>query len=165
MQQPDDKNLDSNLDTEDQSHKYLLFNLGKELYGTPLLAVREVIKMQGIKPVPYMVTHFKGVINLRGQIVGIVDLRLKFQMKAEAEAKGMILVIDTKDGIVGVIVDEICSVEPILKEQIEADPLVETKLPAEFFLGVAKLNRGLVNLVDIAGCLSGEELRRVKRAG
>jgi purine-binding chemotaxis protein CheW len=148
---------------EETTDKFLLFNLGSELYGTPLLEVREVIKMSAIKPVPYMVPHFKGVINLRGQIVGIVDLRLKFQLKPDGEAKGMILVIDTADGIVGAIVDEISSVEPISKDHIDAHPLVETKVPSEFFLGVAKLERGLVNLIDIAGCLSSEELRKVKR--
>ena len=143
--------------------KYLLFRLGEELYGTPLLAVKEVIKMTAINPVPYMVSHFRGVINLRGQIVGIADLRLKFQIPTKPETSGLILVIETAQGLLGAVVDDIVSVENILPSSIDAEPCIQTKIPTEFFKGVAKLEKGLVNLIDISGCLSAEELRRVKK--
>jgi len=154
--------LDTNEDLD--LSKYLLFNLDNEMYATPLLNVREVIKMAIIKPVPYMVGHFKGVINLRGQIVGVVDLRVKFQLTVPAEGKGMILIVDTTEGLIGAIVDEIDSVQKIAPGDVEREPRIETKISSEFMLGVAKLGKGLVNLVDIAACLSVDELRRIKKS-
>lgn len=142
---------------------YLLFRLQGELYATPLLKVREVIKMSTIKPVPYMVPHFRGVINLRGQIVGVVDLRTKLQMRSEHDSKGMVLITETPAGPIGAIVDEVEAVDEILPDQIDANPQVETKIPTSFFLGIARHEKGLVNLIDIAGCLSADELRRVKQ--
>lgn len=147
----------------DNNHKYLLYTLGGELYGSALTSIREVIKIGNINPVPFMVSHFKGVINLRGQIVSVIDLRQKFGLKATAE-QGLILVLELPNGtgLLGAIVDDLLSVEMIESGHIDHNPALETKIPVEFFKGIAKLKDKLINLIDIAGCMAKEELRTQK---
>lgn len=149
-------------EAEENQSKFILFNLNNELYGAPLLKIREVIKVGAIKPVPYMVNHFKGVINLRGQIVSVVDLRLKFNLPVDPNSNGLILVVETAHGLLGAIIDDLVSVQHFNPSEIETNPAIETKIPADFFAGVAKMQDRLVNLVDLSGCLSSEDLRVVK---
>ncbi len=147
------------------SASYLLFRLGGELFGVDLLTVLEVKKIPEIKPVPYMKPAFKGVVNLRGQIVGVVDLRAQFDIKSEVQNLGMILILDTPGAPMAAIVDELVSVEEILDSQIDREPLVETKVPTKFLMGIAKKNERLMTLIDIAGCLAETELRSVQQKG
>jgi purine-binding chemotaxis protein CheW len=148
---------------------YLIFKLAEELYGTALLSVKEVIKMSPIKPVPYMVHYFKGVINLRGEIVGIVDLRSKFEMGSAksdgANETGKILIIETPDALLGAIVDDLVAVEVIQEKDIDPDPAVETRIPIQFFKGIAKKDDRLISLIDISSCLSSTEMRMTFQKG
>jgi purine-binding chemotaxis protein CheW len=150
--------------SEEKSISFLLFSLGKELYGAPLLATREVIRQGDIKPAPYMVPHFRGVINLRGQIVSVIDLRIKFGIATTAQMEDLILIVESPHGLLGVVVDDVLSVEKVQKEEIDREVQLETKVPLDFFLGVAKIKGRLVNMVDIAGCLSSDELRSIQQA-
>lgn len=149
-------------ESEEKNLSFILFSLGGELYGTPLLSTREVIKQGEIKPTPYMVPHFKGVINLRGQIISVIDLRLKFAIAAQIE-KGLILIIEHATGVLGAIVDDLVSVERIAKEQVDQNTTIETKIPLDYMLGVAKVKDRLVNLVDMSGCLFSEDLKTITK--
>ena len=151
----------SELDVSQQNTSYLLFQLASELYGVPLLSIREVIKAKDIKPVPYMVKHFLGVINLRGQIVSIIDLRIKFGLDTNVQKQPLVIVVQTKYGLLGVVIDDLVSVKKINDTEINRSPILETHIPLEFFLGVAQSDNRLVNLIDISGCISSEELRIV----
>ena len=144
----------------ENNNKYMIFRLGKELYATSLLNVKEVIKPKGIKPVPYMVKHFKGVINLRGQIVSIVDLREKFNIDVKAE-NSLILIHDTESGALGAIIDDIERVAEIPEELVQNNFSVETNVPIDFFEGIAKLDDEIINIINISECLSTEELRLI----
>lgn len=148
---------------EGQSVSFLLFSLGGELYGAPLLSAREVIKPGDIKPVPYMLPHFRGVINLRGRIVSVVDLRVKFGIEP-APGRALVLIVETPEGPLGAIVDDLTGVEKLPREQIDETAALETRIPLDFFLGVAKVRDRLVNVVDIAACLSAEDFRILKQA-
>ena len=148
---------------EEKTLSFILFSLGNELYGTPLLSTREVIKVRDIKPTPYMVPHFKGVINLRGQIVSVIDLRIKFQISINSDDPGLILIVETPFGLLGAIVDNLVSVERVRKEDLDQTAMVETRIPTDFFLGVAKLKDRLVNMVDISGCIHSEDLRTISK--
>ncbi len=143
---------------EENALSFIIFKIGGEIYGTPLLTTREVIRHREIKPTPYMVPHFKGVINLRGQIVSVIDLRIKFQLPCD-ESQSLILIVESEHGLLGAVVDDLVSVETIQQTQIDQTASIETKVPVEFFLGIAKLEDRLVNMVDISGCLSSEDLR------
>src|SRR5690349_9149805 len=126
------------LEEDNVQANYLLFRLAHELYGAPLLSVREVLKLTAIKPVPYMATHFKGVINLRGRIVGVLDLRLKFELPVSEASAGRILIVEQGGELLGAIVDEVEAVEEFRPENIDTNPVVETKIGAKFFLGIGK---------------------------
>lgn len=149
---------------EDKALSFILFSLGSELYGTPLLSTREVIKLRDIKATPYMVPHFKGVINLRGQIISVIDLRTKFQISIADEKNGLILIVEHSQGLLGAVVDDLISVENVRKEDLDQNAVIETKIPIDFFLGVAKVKDRLVNMVDMSGCLFSEDMRIVTAA-
>lgn len=145
--------------SDEKSLSVLVFSLGKELYGATLQSTREVIRLGEVKSAPYMVPYFKGVINLRGQIVSVIDLRTKFGIEPEHNSENLVLIVEHPHGLLGAVVDHLISVEKIHKDGLEQKVALETKIPADFFMGVAKVKERLVNIVDIAGCLSADELR------
>lgn len=148
----------------EEEKRWLLFSLGNEFYGSRLLDIKEVIKLCPIKNVPYMVNYFKGVINLRGQIVSIIDLREKFNLPISGNEVGLILIVETEHALIGAIVDELKCVTVLETKDIDRHPAIETKIPTQFFLGIGKFNNDLVNLIDISRCLSADEMRKVKKA-
>ncbi len=149
QQQPEDE-LDSNVRS-----KYLIFSLCGELYGVPLLQIREVIKFPQVKPVPRTERYHRGVINLRGQILSVLDLRMKFDMRGFQENQGFVLVVETALGLVGAVVDTIEYVREIPETQIDSQVLIETSIPRDQFLGVARSGESLIHLVQMASILSG----------
>ena len=158
----EDDIVQENKNINDNEDKFLVYNIQGQLYASPLLSIREVIKMTTIRPLPYMKKYFKGVLNLRGQIVGVIDLRLKFGHKIEPDS-GLIVILDTVQGPIGAVVDDIVSVEGFEVNQIEKNPKLDTQVPLEFFDGVAKSNDRLIHIINIANCLSSEELRQIKK--
>lgn len=148
---------------DDSSDRYLIYTLGGEHYGSPLLKVREVIRKGEVKSVPYMVSHFKGVINLRGQIVGVVDLRQKFGLPIKETGHELVLIVETAEGLIGAIVDQVISVNRLSHQDIDQNPALETKVPANFMLGIAKIGERLVNVIEVADCISAEELRSLRK--
>jgi len=157
MQQPE-----SDFD-ESSKNKYLIFRLGGEPYGTPLLQIKEVIKMTTIKPVPHTVDHFLGVINLRGQIVSVVDLRAKFGIKNYDPKSGLILVIEFENSTIGAMVDSIEAVREITAEQIDSNPAIESKITATHLKGVAKVIDELIILLDLYQSISSEDMKTMKK--
>ncbi|MFK8136967.1 MAG: chemotaxis protein CheW [Bdellovibrionales bacterium] len=141
--------------------RYLLFRVGEELYGTPLLGVREVVEPQACKKMPNTVPYFKGLINIRGEIVGVIDLRIRFSQSAEDEGAALI-VFDTDAGAVGALVDQVDSVLAITEDIIDKNPNVGSMVPVEFLVGIAKLEDKLVSLVDLNKTLGNEELSQLR---
>jgi purine-binding chemotaxis protein CheW len=116
--------------------KYLTFALAQEEYGLPVLRVREIIKIMDITAVPQVPAHVKGVINLRGKVIPIVDLRLK----VELEARRLML---------GVIVDSVSDVLNIAADEIEATPDFGERLDTTYMRGVAKIKGKVKILLDL----------------
>ena len=155
---------DESLD-ESSKHKYLIFRLGGETYGTPLLQIKEVIKMTSIKPVPHTVDHFLGVINLRGQIVSVVDLRKKLAIRNVSAGSGLILVIEAGASSIGAVVDSIDSVREISPADIDAAPAIKTKIDLSHLRGVAKVSGDLIILVDLSRAIPSEDMKTMKNTG
>ena len=130
--------------------KYIVFTLDGELYGVLLLQIREVIKMTPIKPVPHTQEWLKGVINLRGRIITVMDLRTKFGIHSRMEVGGLILIAESDHGFAGAVVDTIEFVREIPDSDIEPHPGIDTRIPREQFRGIAKLGDKLIHLLDIA---------------
>ncbi len=147
--------------------KYLTFNLADEGYGLEILKVQEIIGVQKITAIPNAPPHVVGVINLRGKVIPVVDLRVKFDMPPqEFSRKTCIIVVqvegDEGDVIMGVLVDEVSEVLDIEAGQIEPPPSLGSRSDAQFILGMAKTESAVKILLDIDRVnLNSRELRNM----
>ena len=134
--------------------KLLTFSLGNEGYGLSILKVKEIIGMLHITPVPKTPDFVKGIINLRGKIIPVMDLRTKFGMEEKPynERTCIIVVeIDIKNTqrLLGVVVDMVSEVVNITSEEIEPPPQYGSKVDQNFILGIGKLKDRVVIIIDI----------------
>ena len=143
--------------------KYLTFGLGDEVYGLEILKVQEIIGLMRVTRVPGLPDVIRGVVNLRGKVIPVVDLRRKFALdaKADTERTCIIVVKIWRDGravIVGLIVDEVREVQAVAGEQLEAVPRFSGDVETPFLLGIAKIAQRVVMLLDVDQILSSSEL-------
>jgi purine-binding chemotaxis protein CheW len=146
--------------------KYLTVVLDNEAYGIAVLKVREIIRMQKITPVPQMPGFVKGVINLRGRVIPVVDLRVKFGLKAEFAERTCIVVVQVKlptEQVVqmGLIVDSVEEVVTLTKEEIEPTPDFGTKVDTSYLLGMAKVKGQVKTLLDIDRVVAPETVQAI----
>jgi purine-binding chemotaxis protein CheW len=150
--------------------KSLSFVLGREEYGVEILKVQEIIGLMEVTRVPRTPTYVRGVINLRGRVIPVVDLRTKFQMPTvEDTEKTCIIVVQVTQGdltvTMGVIVDEVSEVLSFAQEQIEPSPNFGGGMDeAEYITGMGKLGKKVLILLDVDRVLKGEELAAVAQA-
>lgn len=145
--------------------KYLTFVLCSEEYGLEILKVREIIGLLDITPVPQTPDFVKGVINLRGKVIPVVDLRLKFGMPpAEYTKETCIIVVDVDSLLMGIIVDTVSEVVEIKENEIEPPPSFGHKVDVKFILGMGKIKGKVKILLQIDKVLSSEELSIVEKA-
>ncbi len=142
-----------------EENRYLIFSLGREMFGTPLLGVREVVEPLPPKPVPNTRPFFTGVINIRGEIVGVMDLRARFQQNQKTEPGQAMMVFETLTGTEAALVDKIEAVAKIPERNIERQPNVKSNIPADYLLGVAKEGERLVTLIDLRKVLEEQEVK------
>ncbi|SHJ91860.1 purine-binding chemotaxis protein CheW [Desulfatibacillum alkenivorans DSM 16219] len=149
--------------------KYLTFTLAEEEYGIGILKIREIIGMMPVTTVPQTPDFVKGVINLRGKVIPIVDLRLRFGMGSmEYTERTCIIVVEIASENVtvqiGIVVDSVSEVLNIRAEDIEPPPTFGTKLNTEFILGMAKMEGGVKILLHIDQVLSAAEVGMIEKA-
>lgn len=147
-------------DFEDQSEetgqidRFLEFSLGQEDYAIPLLMVKEVISIPETTPIPKAPKHFIGLMNLRGQVISIVDLRNKLSIKPKEEvADSAVIIVDFQGINIGVIVDSINRVLAFSIGDIQEMPEVNSQVKSDYIRGVYKKEDGLTILLDLAKCL------------
>ncbi len=150
------------------TEKYLTFMLGKEEYGVDILRAREIIGTMEITPVPQTPEFVKGVINLRGKIIPVVDLRIKFGMPPrDYDDKTCIIVVEvpgeSERVLVGVVVDQVQEVTPIMDEDIEPPSSIGAAVQSKYIHGLAKTKDGVKILLNIEHVLSSEELMLVQK--
>ena len=149
--------------------KYLTVVLENEAYGIAVLKVREIIRMQKITPVPQMPGFVKGVINLRGRVIPVVDLRVKFGLKAEFAERTCIVVVQVKlptDQAVqmGLIVDSVEEVVTLAAAEIEPTPDFGAKIDTSYLLGMAKVKGQVKTLLDIDRVVAPETVQAIASA-
>lgn len=149
--------------------KYLTVVLENEAYGIGVLKVREIIRMQKITPVPQMPAFVKGVINLRGRVIPIVDMRVKFGLKAEFAERTCIVVVQVKlpnDASVqmGLIVDSVEEVVTLNADEIEPTPEFGTKINTEYIMGMAKVKGAVKTLLDIDRVVAPDTVQAMAQA-
>lgn len=142
--------------------KYLTFVLAEEEYGLEILKVREIISVMEITEVPQMPSFIKGVINLRGKVIPVMDLRLKFKMPAvEYNRETCIIVVNISELLIGVVVDTVAEVLDIDEKDIDPSPSFGGSVRTDFILGMGKIKGRVKILLDIDKVLSMEELEIV----
>jgi purine-binding chemotaxis protein CheW len=149
--------------------KYLTFKLADEEYGLQILKVQEIIRMQTVTRVPRTPEYLRGVINLRGKVIPVIDLRRKFELDAveDTERTSIIVVqVELPEGMVtmGIIIDAVREVLDIRAENIEETPSFGANVDAEFILGIGKIGATVKILLDIDKVLNATEIKEVKKA-
>ena len=150
--------------------KYLTFKLDAEEFGLEILKVQEIIKMMDITRVPRTPAFVRGVINLRGKVIPVVDLRLKFDMEGKINTdKTCVIVVTVRRAtgsvVMGIIVDEVSEVLDVAGASIEPAPEFGSTVDTSFILGMGKVGERVVTLMDVDRVLSGEEVATVAAAG
>jgi len=138
--------------------KYLTFYLGNEEYGLEILKVSEIIGMQPITRVPRMPDFVRGVINLRGKVIPITDLRAKFGMSVDGVTDGCIIVVQMQGVQTGVVVDRVSEVVSITEDDVEDAPSFGAGIRTEFLLGIGKAGGRVRLLLDIDRVLATSEV-------
>ena len=143
--------------------KYLTFILKGESYGIGILKVKEIIGMMPITSVPRTPDFVKGIVNLRGKVIPVLDLRMRFGMAPmDYTDRTCIIVVELdKDGetiMVGIVVDAVSEVLTIKEEEIEETPAFGARIETAYIMGMAKVDQGVKILLDIDRVLSGDEV-------
>lgn len=143
--------------------QYLTFQLMNEQYGVAIETVREINQYGEVTPVPKTPSYVKGVMNLRGKIIPVVNLRIKFGMDAQDVSRDTcIIVIDTHIGQVGMIVDAVREVVDLQDAQIEPPPVLGNEKTMSFVRGMGKIENKVVILVDVVAAFSTDQLNDFK---
>lgn len=157
-----DNTLLSDEDRQEESidgGKFLTFSLKSEDYGIEILKVREIIGIMQITSVPQTLDYLKGVINLRGKVIPVIDLRLKFGLdEVDYGDRTCIIVVNVKSKLMGIIVDTVSEVMEIPSSDIEPPPNLSSKVETGNILGMGKVKGNVMILLDIDKILSSEEL-------
>lgn len=146
------------VETTRRAGMYLTFSLAEETYGVEILKVREIIGMMDITSVPRAPAHVRGVINLRGKVIPVIDLRMRFSLPTvEATDETCIIVVMVGNVEMGVIVDKVCEVLDIVGENIEDAPSFGSTVDTSFILGMGKSDGKVTILLDITRVLGEDE--------
>ena len=141
-----------------RSGKFLTFYLGEEEYGLEILKVHEIIGILPITRIPRSPEHMRGVINLRGKVIPIMDLRTRFSMVATDTSETCIIVTQVQGVQMGIVVDRVSEVANIAAAEVEDTPSFGADVQTEFLLGLAKQNGRVKLLLDIDRVLTLSEL-------
>lgn len=145
-----------------KSLQLVVFNIGKELYGVGIESVHEIVKVPDITEVPDAPRFLVGVINLRGRIVPVVDLRKRLNLLDTDRTKSSRVLITENDGrLVGLLVDAVSEVLKLPPDAVEAPPEMISSIGVEYITGVAKVEARLIILIELKRLLSIEDMRRV----
>ncbi len=157
------------VESRSEAGKYLTFTLGREEYGLKILKVREIIGLMKITAVPRTPEYIRGVINLRGKVIPVVDLRVKFGMEhVEETDESCIIVVEVmkNDEAVpmGVLIDAVSEVFDVGGEQIEDPPSFGKTVDAEFILGMAKIEEKVKILLNIQMVMTAGDFEELEEA-
>lgn len=156
----DDMFLVDDEDEGGQADKYLLFNIANEVYGINIINVTGIIEIQKITEVPDLPPYIKGVINLRGKVIPVMDLRIRFGMdEREYDNRTCIINVNVNDTPIGFIVDTVAEVVDIFQDDIEPPPSFKHDSDAgRYISGLGKVGDEVKILLDVQKILSQDEL-------
>lgn len=133
----------------------VVFSLGTEAYGIDIFRVNEIIRLREITPIPKTAGYIRGLVNLRGKTIPVVDLRARFHLGCSEDGENTrIIVVDAESGNVGVVVDAVREVITLAPEQVDKAPNFADEPGMEFVRGIAKTDAGLITLLDLDQALA-----------
>ncbi len=151
------ENINNN-EATDTAVQYIVVKIGNEQYGININFIDNIVRMQNITRVPKAQVYFKGVINLRGEIIPVMSIRVKLGLEADVFTdKSRIIIIKMETGTVGMIVDEVREVVTLEEENIEKMSYDVTDEKSGFINGIGKNNDELISLLDVSAILSDKE--------
>ena len=157
-----DEDLYDGEDEDTQKDRYFTFQIGDEEYGIGIMYVIEVIGMQKITEVPDMPDFVKGVINLRGQVIPVMDVRTRFKMDSrEYDDRTCIVVVNIKDTAIGLVVDMVSDVLDIPESQIDPPPKIKRTPGSRYIHGLGKVDDAVKILLDVQKLLYEDELEQI----
>jgi purine-binding chemotaxis protein CheW len=157
------KNTDIKGMSASSAEKYLSFEINEEMYAIEILDVKEIIAMMKFTKVPKMPPFVKGVINLRGLVIPIINIRSKFELEEIAYTDRTTIIIGiVEENLIGFIVDRTADVLNISQAEMAAPPKFGTAIDTSFLKSMAKTSNGVVMIVDLKKIFSSEELQNVK---
>ncbi len=148
--------------------QYMSFILGKQTFAIPILTVKEIISLMSITPIPRIPSDYRGVINLRGTIIPVVDLRIRFGMDAKPDDNDMGIIViyleeETRTIELGVIIDDVQEVLDIAQDDIGPVPEFGESVETEFLLGLYQKGEEVISLLDIEKALSIKEIENISK--
>lgn len=142
--------------------RWVTFQLDREIYGVNVMQVREVLRYSDIAPVPGAPAYVLGIINLRGNVVTVIDTRMRFGLPtAEVTENTRIMIIESDKQVIGILVDSVAEVVDLNTADIDDTPNVGTEESAKFICGVCNRNNELLILIDLNKLLSEDEWQEV----
>jgi purine-binding chemotaxis protein CheW len=164
MSQVDLEDINEELDEDAQKNRFLTFHLGKESYGIEIQYVTEIIVMQEITKVPDMPESMIGVVNLRGNIISVMDMRKRFHLESrDYDDRTCIIVVNIADLAIGLLVDTVNEVVNIPEEQVDPPPKTHSGIKSNYILGMGKIDNQVKILLDIEKILQEEELEQIEK--
>ena len=151
-------------DESSYSTRYLSFSLGTEEYAIPLLSVKEVIAIPDVTPVPFTPNYFQGIMNLRGQVISIIDLRKKLGVTAKTESETAVIICDLNPLCLGIVVDSVNYVLSLRPQDIAAKPDIQSSRNTDYITGVYRKDKKLILLLDIFHTLSADDRTAAAKA-
>ena len=153
------------LDGNVANREFLVFSLGEEEYAVDILKVQEIRGYDNVTRIANAPDFIKGVANLRGVIVPIVDLRIKFRLEnVTYDSHTVVIVVNIEDRVVGIVVDGVSDVMSLSPEQIKPAPEFGVSMPVDYLSGLGNLEDRMLVLVDIEKLLTSEEMALVEKA-
>ncbi|MDO9566062.1 MAG: chemotaxis protein CheW [Candidatus Desulfaltia sp.] len=145
--------------------QYVVFSINQQIFGIEIFKIKEVLSYRKVTPLPQVEEFVKGIINLRGAVIPVFDLREKFNLPVKEYTRfHVIIVVEIAGRIMGVIVDEISDVVEILPEEFQTTGNLPSNLQRKYLKGVGKKQDEMIILLDIERLLSREELELVDAA-
>ena len=143
--------------------KYLTFSLGEEHYGLPIKPINDIIELQDYTEIPQTADYVRGVINLRGTVIPVIDLREKFGLPTtEYDEKTCIVVVNIENIQTGLIIDRVEEVREFSDKEIDPSPKMSSEIQVEFIAGIGKKEEEVYILLDIDRIIKKEELDEIK---
>jgi len=148
------------------SRQLVTFQLGEELYGVNIMDVKEIVRVQGIRPIPNAPLYVEGIFNLRSEIIPIISLHKRFHIRKlvtseEDELLSGFIIVDIDGMKLGIIIDRISRVVTVEKEEIQPPPQMFSGIGAEYIQGVVRQEEGYLIILDIRDLFNPKELQKI----